>query len=180
MGRFAAFVILFAFAFAMVAPDDFGGLAPRESRETSKDEVLSVDRSADDAETAPPMELRQSSDATVIERGSDGQFHLDVAVNGTDIPFLIDTGADQVALTVDDARRVGILVEPQYFEPVGMGAGGVVRGQRVSIDSVSVAGHDLGELDAVVIDGLTHNLLGQSVLKRVGGLEMSGDTMTLR
>lgn len=178
MGRFAAIVVLFAFVFAMLVPDEFP--PPAESGAGPPAPKVAVVAEESDQEQAPDEPALPFSDmGTSIQRGADGQFHVDAQINGQQVPFLVDTGADQVALTVDDARRIGLVVDPQNFVPVGMGAGGVVHGQRVSLDSVQVVGHDIGAIDAVVLDGLTHNLLGQSVLRRVARLELSGDTMII-
>lgn len=178
MGRFAAFIILFAMLFAMVVPDDMGHSFANNDEAMPRDVVSERGPSAV-ASDHPRSELALNSPSTVIARGSDGQFHLDVSVNGQNLPFLIDTGADMVALTIDDARRIGVVVEPQKFQQVGIGAGGAVRGQPILLDNIRVAGHEIGRMDAVVVEGLTHNLLGQSVLRQMGRLELSGDTMTL-
>ena len=42
------------------------------------------------------------------------------------------------------------------------------------------AGKTMHEVDAVVVKGLTVNLLGQSVLRQLGGIELTGDKMVIR
>lgn len=185
MVRFAGIVIIFAFIFALVAPDDMGKrLSPEDERPSENMAVaqgaVESDQAGVDAQPLTASGTSVFQDEVVISRGADGQFHLDVDINGQSLPFLVDTGADMVALTIDDARRIGIVVEPQNFQQVGMGAGGAVRGQPVKLDTLNVAGHEIGQIDAVVIDGLTTNLLGQSVLRQMGSLQLSGDTMTLK
>jgi hypothetical protein len=61
---------------------------------------------------------------TLLKRHEDGHFYADVEVNGELVHFLIDTGASGVALTEEDAARVGLKVSPAEYEAVGMGAGG--------------------------------------------------------
>lgn len=178
MGRFAAMVLLFAFIFAMMVPDEFAFQG--ESDDAAPRPASIVTEDADPEAQAEEPVMPFSDAGTSIERSADGRFHVEALINGQSLPFLVDTGADQIALTVDDARSLGLDIDPDDFGPVGMGAGGVVNGLRVSLDSVEVVGRDIGALDAVVLDGLTHNLLGQSVLRRVGGLEISGDTMVIR
>ena len=63
-----------------------------------------------------------------LERSSDKHFYTQAQVNGKDVRFLIDTGASEIALTEDDARKVGITVDPQKYELIGHGASGMVRG----------------------------------------------------
>lgn len=120
------------------------------------------------------------SGETTISRDSSGHFSLYASANGQQFPFLVDTGADKVALTIDTARAIGLYVDPTAFEPVAMGAGGPVRGQRVTIDRLEIGTRSLSGVDAMVLEGLGTNLLGQSALSQLGGVEMRGDQMVLR
>src|SRR5690349_14097070 len=52
-----------------------------------------------------------SDDAMVLERGEGGQFHVTALVDGQDARFLVDTGADTVALTVEEAERLGFAID---------------------------------------------------------------------
>ena len=117
---------------------------------------------------------------TILERGPGGHFFTDASVNGASIPFVVDTGATTVALTVDSARAAGLYVDPSSFTVVGSGASGATRGKRVTLDRVEVAGRTVTNVDGVVLEGLEVNLLGQSVLTRLGGVEMHGSRMVLR
>lgn len=115
-----------------------------------------------------------------LTRDGTGQFHVEASVNGQPLPFLIDTGADQVALTIDSARMAGLYIDPTGFGPVAVGASGPIRGTRVTLGRLEVVGRTLEGVDALVLEGLGTNLLGQSVLGRLGAVEMRGDTMVLR
>ena len=118
---------------------------------------------------------------TVIEREGNGHFYVDAEVNDEQlVHFMIDTGASMVALTMDDAERLGVPFSPGNFEVVGTGASGEVRGQLVKLDRVSIQGKEVRNVNGAVIEGLDISLLGQSYLSRLGGIEISGDSMTLR
>ena len=117
---------------------------------------------------------------TELQRDGSGQFRLTARVNGEDTRFLVDTGADIVALTVEDAERLGVQVDPGSFQPLMRTASGTGRGAIVQLRSIEVAGHEFRNVDAVVMEGLGVNLLGQSVLRRFGSLELSGDRMVIR
>lgn len=117
---------------------------------------------------------------TELQRGASGQFHLTARVNGDDTEFLVDTGADIVALTVGDAQRLGIAVDPNTFQPLMRTASGTGRGTLVELRSIEVAGHEFRNVTAVVMEGLEVNLLGQSVLRRFGSVELTGDRMIIR
>lgn len=116
---------------------------------------------------------------TELQRDGSGQFHLTARVNGEDTEFLVDTGADIVALTVDDARRLGLEVDPNTFVPLLRTASGTGRGTIVQLRNIEVAGHEFRNVSAVVMEGLEVNLLGQSVLRRFGSVELSGDRMVI-
>lgn len=128
---------------------------------------------------AKPSEAPEG-DALLLQRDGSGQFHLTATVNGNDVKFLVDTGADIVALTEEEAQALGISVSPDQFEPMMQTASGVGYGAPVTLDEIDVAGVTLHNVDAVVVQGLSTNLLGQSVLRELGAVELKGDKMVIR
>jgi aspartyl protease family protein len=144
--------------------------------ETSVDAAPDGKRAARAAVAAPPRPAFE----TRLAREPNGHFHAEALVNGQPVRFVVDTGASVVALTIDDARRIGIPVNPAAFEIVGTGASGPVRGQPVTIDSVDVEGKRVTNLRGAVIEGLDVSLLGQSYLSRISSVSMTGDQMVLR
>lgn len=138
-----------------------------------------------DSASAARSSHRQSArsgdgDAMVLERDGSGQFHLTATVNGDDTRFLVDTGADVVALTESTADRLGLLPDRSEFQPVMQTASGVGYGARIVIDSIEIGGSEFRNVEAVVVDGLGTNLLGQSVLRQFGKVELQGDRMVIR
>ena len=125
------------------------------------------------AETGEPRE-------TVLEREANGHFYVDAKVNGELVHFIVDTGATGVALTEEDARRVGLAFSPSEFEYVGEGAAGPVRGKLVTIDTIEVDGKTVEDVSGAVLQGGDLSLLGQSYLSRMGEVQMRGDYMVLR
>jgi aspartyl protease family protein len=117
---------------------------------------------------------------TRLTAGPGGHFRATALVNGQPVGVIVDTGATTIALTIADARRIGIPVNAAAFTEVGMGAGGPVRGQHVMIDSVAVDGREVRALPGVVLEGLEESLLGQSYLSQIGEVSMSGGAMILR
>ena len=132
------------------------------------------------ATRAAANEVAATYGETVIGRDYAGHFNLNVTVNGQQVPFLVDTGADTVTLTVETARALGLYVDENSFETIAMGAGGPVRGARMTIDRLEIGTRSLTGVSAMVLEGLTTNLLGQSALSQLGGVEMRGDQMVLR
>jgi aspartyl protease family protein len=116
--------------------------------------------------------------ALTLKRDSSGQFHVTAQVNGESVKFLVDTGADIIALMPEEAEALGL--EIGEMQPIMQTASGVGYGALVTIDEIEVAGTVLHNVDAIVAQDLPVNLLGQSVLKQLGGVEMKGDRMVLR
>lgn len=143
------------------------GRSPQSSAGTAK------------AATGTSQAQGQGDDLELV-RDAAGRFHLDAEVNGGEARFLLDTGADIVALTLEDAARLGVEVDPESFQPVAQTASGVGYGALVRLDRVIVAGQEFRDVDAVVIEGLGVNLLGRSLIARLGTLEMQGERMVLR
>jgi aspartyl protease family protein len=133
------------------------------------------------AKPAPAVADDGTRHETVLERESNGHFYAHAKVNDRElIHFVVDTGATVVALTLDDAHRLGIPVDPGEFTVVGEGASGPVRGKDIMLDSVEVEGKRVEHVRAVVLEGSNLSLLGQAYLSRMGEVEMSGDYMVLK
>jgi aspartyl protease family protein len=149
-----------------------GNAAPAEPEAAGS--VRSGDKDKD-----PAQNYYASAEQTVIRRDSSGQFYLNAEVNGQSGRFLVDTGADVLALTVDDAMEFGIDVEPSTFQPITQTASGPGHGVAVTVDRLVVAGKELENVRAIVVDGLETNLLGQSVLRQLGRIELHGNQMVI-
>jgi len=136
----------------------------------------SNDRAVATPASSDPAQARE----TTLQRESNGHFYTHATVNGELVRFLVDTGATSVALTMADAERLGLAVDPASFTVVGEGASGPVRGKEVVLDSVDIDGKRVTEVQAVVLEGSRLSLLGQSYLSRMGEVQMKGDYMVLR
>ena len=101
-------------------------------------------------------------------------------MNGELVRFLVDTGASGVALTVEDAQRIGIPVNPAEFEYIGEGASGPIRGKPIMLHEVDVDGKKVTDVRGAILEGSELSLLGQSYLSRMGEVQMRGDYMVLR
>jgi aspartyl protease family protein len=178
MERFALFVLAIAVIVGLTMP---GG---KPSSAQLNQQIL-VDSGSTFASHASASDDEHSispsyGGETALERGPGGHFYTDASVNGASLPFVVDTGATTVALTVESARAAGIYVDPSSFTVVGSGASGATRGKRVTLARIEVAGRKVENVDGVVLEGLAVNLLGQSVLTQLGSVEMRGDRMVLR
>lgn len=118
--------------------------------------------------------------ATELARAPDGHFYADATVDGASLEFLVDTGASVVALTGTDARKAGLVWSAADVRPVARGASGPVHGVEVSLDRVTLGGHEARNVRAVIVpDGLAVSLLGQSFLTTIRPVRIEDDRMVL-
>jgi aspartyl protease family protein len=113
-----------------------------------------------------------------VAKGADGHFWADAQVNGQPVHFLVDTGATAVALTPEDAQRLGFKPADLKYGYNVTTAGGSSRAAAVTLTSVSVNGARLDDVQALVVaDGLDVSLLGMSYLGRLTRFEATRDTL---
>ena len=115
-----------------------------------------------------------------IQDTGHGVFATSVAINGTSLPFIVDTGATSVAIDIAMARRIGINFESST-PSLGATANGPVRVWHVKFDSVAVGPITLYGVDGTVLDGAGAGgigLLGMSFLNRIE-MHRDGEAMTL-
>lgn len=118
--------------------------------------------------------------AMVLDRADDGHFYATARIDTGDYRMLVDTGASVVALTGEDARNIGLDWDPNALAPVARGASGPVMGVPVTIDSMAVGDFEARNVQAVIVpDGLAVSLLGQSFLRQVPNVQISGNALTL-
>jgi aspartyl protease family protein len=129
-----------------------------------------------------PSEPRVVSPGTVALRAGTGRHFRAVAeVNGQRVQFMVDTGASDVALTKDDARRIGIDLDRLTYSQPYRTANGTSFGAPVRIDRIRIGDIVVDDVAGSVASGeLGQSLLGMSFLRRLSGFEVRGDEMILR
>ncbi len=112
---------------------------------------------------------------------STGHFFATGQVEGTDIDFIVDTGATLVALTYDDALNIGLPVHSLRFDASIKTANGQTWGAIVELADVTIGKITVRNVQAMVLDdGLDRSLLGMSFLNRLTSFEIARDKLTLR
>lgn len=122
-------------------------------------------------------------DGSVIEvpQSVTGHFHLTLDVNGTPVRFIVDTGATDLVLSAEDARRAGIDVDRLIYSGRASTANGEVRTASVRLDEVALAGAVDRDLRAVVNGGeMRESLLGMSYLSRFERIEIAEGRLVLQ
>ena len=127
-----------------------------------------------------PAAAGSSAIEVTLNRNSDHHFYATASVNGHDVRFLVDTGASEIALTEEDARKIGLKFDPNKYELLGEGASGYVRGQYVDLDDLRLQGIDHGATKAVVVEGADVSLLGQPFLEDLDEIVIRKGEMILR
>jgi aspartyl protease family protein len=132
-------------------------------------------------ELVPGAPVEVAPHVMAISEDRDGGFSAYGEVNGTQVKFLIDTGASEIVLSPGDARRIGIDVDALTFDMPFVTANGPVAGARVRLASLTVGAIRLTDVPAIVnraeMDG---SLLGMSFLRRLDGFEIRGRRMLLK
>ena len=122
-----------------------------------------------------------SADATVeVPRAADGHYYLTLLINGTGVPFMVDTGASGMVLSAKDAGRLGIDLAGLNFRGQATTANGVVRTARVSLPLVELGPFRNEDFGAFVTEGeLDQSLLGMDYLGQFR-MEFDGRKLILR
>ena len=146
---------------------------PHELRNTET--AMAATRTSDAG--GPPA----SGQAGEVAKAADGHFWAQGEVNGKAVRFLVDTGATAVALTAEDANRLGIDPRTLKYGYKVMTANGQARAAEVKLASISVAGARVNDVDALVIEnGLPSSLLGMTYLGRLSTFEATKTALILR
>lgn len=137
-------------------------------------------RSTEMVLTAPASAPMASGQAASVLRGEDGHYWAEANVNGSAVKFLVDTGASAVALSPEDALRLGYQTSDLKFEYKVTTASGEARAARVKLASISVSGAEVRDVEAYVIEkGLQTSLLGMSYLGRLSRFEATPQALIL-
>ena len=130
---------------------------------------------------APYQSVQQIDENRIaLSRANDRHFYANMKINGQTIVFVVDTGATDIVLSQQDARKIGI--DPNQLAYIGRArtANGEVRTARVKLDQVQLAGFTDRNVTAWVNDGdMAQSLLGMAYLSRFSRIEIAGDTLYL-
>lgn len=130
--------------------------------------------SANYAPAPEPESVRLRSDRQ-------GVFKTLGTIEGKGVSFLVDTGADQIAMNRSEAERLGLDLSraPRGFAET---ASGIAPTFHINLRRVKVGHIELRNVPAVVVDHPTHPrevLLGMSFLSQLD-IAHDGDMMRLR
>ena len=108
-----------------------------------------------------------------------GHFYTTGTINGTSVRFIVDTGATMISLGSSDVRRLGLDFN-RGQKGYSQTANGQVLVSKVKLDTVTIAGVTMHQVDALLHQNdMPIALLGMSFLNRME-MQRDGGTMTLR
>ncbi len=128
----------------------------------------------------PQQSVMAEAGRVVVPRAPDGHYYLTLMVNGAAVDFLVDTGASQVVLTANDARRAGI--DPEKLAYLGRAntANGEVRTASVRVDELALGDIRDTNLRVWVNEGkMEKSLLGMTYLQRWSHIEIRNGALVL-
>ncbi|WP_162913246.1 TIGR02281 family clan AA aspartic protease [Rhodospirillaceae bacterium SYSU D60014] len=132
-------------------------------------------------ELMPQRGVAVGDGAISFRARDDGHFHAEAMVDGVAVLFLVDTGASEVVLSPDDARRLGFDPDRLAYTQVFHTANGTVRGAPVRLGEIVIGPIRLANVRASVNEApMPRSLLGMTFLGRLSGYEVSGGELTLR
>ena len=163
--RWLTVVLVAGTAYALVHEPERGGLA----------------EPAPGIAHAPPERPAGAGSAEhVIRAGRHGHFVVEAVVDGVPITFLVDTGASDLVIAPEDARRLGYAGARLRFDLRYETANGIIRAAPIRLREVRIGQLSLYDVDAAVTEGdLPVSLLGMSLLRRLGGYRVEGDRLLL-
>jgi aspartyl protease family protein len=128
-----------------------------------------------------PMQGMAHEDGSVsFPAGPDGHFHIQALVNGGRVTFMVDTGASDIVLAPNDARRIGFDPDMLEFDQLAETANGTVSGAAIRLDSLTVGPIDMGGVPATVNGAdMSESLLGMEFLNRLHGWRVENGVLTL-
>ena len=111
---------------------------------------------------------------------SNGMYSVNGTINGRSIGFLVDTGANTIALNANDAQRIGIDYKAKGKKVMGETASGRSWVYLLTLDTVSVGQIKLHDVEGIVFDGPhpSRALLGLTFLNRIN-MKRDDSMMTL-
>ncbi len=131
-------------------------------------------------EIMPRQSILTEDRAIEVPRAGDGHFNLVMHLNGEPIDFVVDTGATEMVLSLDDARRAGIDPDSLTFFGTASTANGEVKTAFTTIDEVAIGPVTFNRVRVAVNAGeMRGSLLGMSFLNRFDRIEIAGSRLRL-
>ena len=116
-----------------------------------------------------------------IRAGDHGHYVTTASIEHMPVSVLVDTGASKVALSYEDAERIGLKPFALRFDQPVATANGVVEAATVTLRRIEIDNVVVHDVDGMVLPqgAMRGTLLGMSFLSRLRGFRMSDGTLYL-
>jgi len=130
----------------------------------------------------PSLDAPMIFSATELKADPNGHYFAEADINGTSVAVMVDTGATGVALSYEDAEKVGLHPHGLDFDTPIATANGVVKAARVQLRRVEVDNVRVRDVEGLVLpDGaMRGSLLGMSFLSRLSSFKIENGVLYLR
>jgi len=127
-------------------------------------------------------EMLQLNAATALKAGQNGHFIVRAEINGRDVRVMVDTGASAVALSYEDAEKVGLHPSNLDFNVPVSTANGVVKAAGVNLDKIEIDGVRVSDVQGLVMpEGVMRgSLLGMSFLGKLKSFKVEDGVLYLK
>jgi len=129
----------------------------------------------------PGYPLQTGYHELTVSEGQGGHFLVYGTINGARIAFLIDTGATDIVLAPEDAKRLGIDLDRLSFDRPFGSANGIGYGAKAVVASLGVGPIQFSDVEVSINkSAMGTSLLGVAFLKRLKSYSVSGGKLILR
>jgi aspartyl protease family protein len=117
----------------------------------------------------------------IVAKSADSHFYLDTVINSQEVRFLVDTGATEIALSLQDAKTIGIDLSTIQYTRRYNTANGVSLGAPIILDKITIGDITIRNIPAHVMqEGADSvSLLGMSALKKFKTVVIQRDKLVL-
>jgi aspartyl protease family protein len=149
------------------------GYAFRFELDSFKERILAV--------LIPSYSWSNETGQLVIARHGNGHFYLDATTkNGSKINFLVDTGASDIALTIEDAKKLGFNPSKLKYTRQYSTANGTTSAAPVLIPQLTIGKRTFYNIEGHVTSGdLDISLLGMSLIDDFKDFKITQDMLIL-
>lgn len=171
-------VALFGFT-AVYYFDDLRGFASQSIATVVSNTDIDTDR-----DNPAPTSQQSTSGferSVTLKASSNGHFFARAYINGRPIAVMVDTGATKIALTYEDAERLGIRPHGSDFSLTTRTANGTARAAPVTLDDVRIGDVEVSNLRGSIAEpGKLHvTLLGMEFIRKLARFELRGKELIL-
>ena len=126
-----------------------------------------------------PLQLMAMTELKAV---NNGHFVTSAAINNRAVEVLVDTGASVVALSYEDAEKVGLKPKNLTFDVNVSTANGVAKAARVMLREVEIDNVRVDDVQGLVMPkgAMRGTLLGMSFLSRLQSFSVEDGRLILK